>query len=279
MRIVMRPLNENYKTISVRATQMESFAMCPYMSKFQPPKLDNEESLLFGTLVDAMLWSFVMWSEKWYVLSDLIAKQHTEIAQYAIFYQNIPAYVEYLKDKSVICTHLKMTYEIEMWDYLIILSWEMDVLFMNDAGKYVMADWKTSKSERDQETMNTKIQKYLYPFLLSQYVWRENIEWFDYLVFTKHALPKPKKDGSKSTREWPRFWLWSHKPEQKYIEDYMYNLFDYYCRSVDENLFIPKQDNWCFYCKLKKLWQCPVYKTSTDVPVADNTPVDLDTLF
>jgi hypothetical protein len=51
---------------------------------------------------------------------------------------------------------------------------------MNDAGKYIIEDDKTSKSERTQETMNTKIQKYLYPFLLAQYVGRENIASFDY---------------------------------------------------------------------------------------------------
>lgn len=269
MRIVMKPLNENYKTVSIRATQIETFSMCPYMYKFQPPKMDNEEALVFWTTVDAILWAFIVGKDNWYALSDILLQQNPDAAAHAVYYQNMHKYQEYLKDKTPICTHIKMTYEIEMWDYLVVLSWEMDVLFKNNEWKFIIADWKTSKVERDQEQFNSKIQKYLYPFLFSQYVWRENIESFDYLDFTKHAIPKPKKDWSPSTREWPRLAIRSYKPEQKYIEDYMFNLFDYYCRSLDDNLFIPKQDNCCFYCKLRST-TCPVYNQSTPVATPQN---------
>lgn len=265
MRIVMKPLNENYKTVAIRTTHMESFAMCPYKYKFEPQKFDNEEALQFGTLVWAILWAFRMWwDEKWYALSDIIARKYPEISQYANFYNGIPAYREYMKDKKAICSELKMTYEIEMWDYLLILSWTIDSLLVNKNGKYIIADDKTSKQEWTQETMNTKIQKYLYPFLLAQYVWRENIDSFDYLVFTKHSLPKKLKSWKESKLQWPRFWLRSYKPEQKYIEDYMFNLFDYFCRSMDDNLYITKQDIWCYYCKLRNT-SCPIYNKSTPV--------------
>lgn len=258
----MKPLNENYKTIAIRTTQLENFAMCPYKYKFEPPKFDNEEALQFGTFVGAILWAFRMWEERWYALSDLISRQHPDISKYANFYNNISAYREYIKDKNTICIELKMTYEIEMWDYLLILSGTIDWLLVNNEWKYIIIDDKTSKVEWTQETMNTKIQKYLYPFLLAQYVWWENIVSFDYLVFTKHALPKKLKDWKDSKLKWPRFWLRSYKPEQKYIEDYMFNLFDYYCRSFSENLFITKQDIWCYYCKLRST-TCPVYNCQT----------------
>ena len=270
MRIVMKPLLEDYKTIAIRTTHLEQFAMCPYKYKFEPPKFDNEEAMQFGTMVGAIMNAFRIWEDKWYALSDLIAKQHAEISQYANLYKWLPNYREYMKDKETICCELKMTYEIEMWAYLVILSWSIDTLLINQNGKYIITDDKTSKSERTQEIMNTKIQKYLYPFLLAQYVGWETIESFDYLVFTKHALPKPKKDWGKSTREGPRFWLWSYVPQQKYIEDYMFNLIDYYCRSVEDNLFTTKQDIGCFYCKLRSNWWCPVYSNSVPVKTDDS---------
>ena len=268
----MKPLNETYKTIQTSATKIETFAMCPYMYKFQPEKFDNEEALLFGTHTWAILESFLMWEDRWYALADLIARQYPEHAQYGIFYNNIPAYKEYLKDKEAICAQFKMTCEIEMWDYLIILSGTTDPIFINQDWKYIIADYKTAKQERTQETMNTKIQKYLYSFLYAQFVWREKLGSFDYLINTKHALPKPKKDWSKSTREWPRFAVWSYVPEQKYIEDYMFNLFDYFCRSYTDNYYTTKQDVACFYCKLRNT-SCPCYNQS--IPVATNSDQNL----
>jgi RecB family exonuclease len=61
--------------------------------------------------------------------------------------------------------------EIEMGDYLIILSGTIDIISKKpDNGPYTLMDFKTSKAEWKPEQFDAKMQKFIYPWLLSKLV-------------------------------------------------------------------------------------------------------------
>jgi len=242
MRIVLTPLEEQYQTIALRVTELESYFTCPFKHKFWKQDFANNEALHFGSLTHAVLQAFFFKPKAGIDTLDIICRSYEDRCKIIYNYLKLAEDNKLSEQYNLICTEFKCVIEIEMWKFLIILEGTIDVISRDDQGNYTLIDFKTSKAEWKPEQYENKIQKFLYPWLLAQLVGEEHVKAFDYLIFTKHVTPRLQ--------------------QLKYVVDwnetnlFLKTLLTNYCFSFENSMWNPKICQVCFFCPLKAT--CPL---------------------
>lgn len=248
MRVIFQPLEQEYKTITLRTTELESFHTCAFKHKFAKQDFSNNDALLFGSLTHAVMQAYFFKPMGWVDTLDILCRSYTDwcgvIRDYIQLVQS-----ERLDEKyNIICSEYKCVIEIELWKFLIILEWTIDMISKNIVtGKFSLIDFKTSKAERKPEQYEAKIQKFIYPRLLSKVAGEDTVESFDYIIFTKHVKP--------------RLQVLKYEVNQTEIDTFLKSLLISYCEAYETNMWNPKICTSCFFCPLKTT--CPLKQLGT----------------
>ena len=248
MRVQLKPLQEWYKTIQLRATELESYFTCPFKHKFWKQDFSNNDALLFGSLTHAVLQSFFFSEKAGIDTLGILCPKYEDRCKTIYDYISLIEADQLHKKYSLICTEYKCVTEIEMWKYLIILEGTLDAISRDSNWWYTIIDFKTSKAEWKPETYDNKIQKYIYPWLLAQLVGEDNMHTFDYLIFTKHV--KPRLQVLKTEMNWPE------------TNEFIFNLLESYCFALENSMRNPKICHTCFFCPVKET--CPLKQVGND---------------
>lgn len=183
MRLVLIPLKDDYKYVTLRTTQLESF--------LNPPEYiqTNEEVQNRTFDIGHAMWTTIQCY--WMNPSTL----HTNL----MVYKQVLWEFEWLENlwqvelewdmqwkfgdiRFVSCSN-KYTLEIEFGDYLFHINGESDVLWVYD-NKLFMWDIKSAWARR--KGLDKKIQCMMYPLMLEQLVEEWSIKDFFYFIFLKN---------------------------------------------------------------------------------------------
>lgn len=303
-RVIIEPLKDDYKVVVQRVTSLEKFHACPYAFKFgwgYTPKtkekhIENERGLFFGNKFHEYLQSYALnagiegeLNKTKYKIIDNVLKNTYEEKEYNHAMKMISAWVEmynhfYIHNiYNVTLTEVKLYVEVEVWDILFILTGSADALSQNQDWTFSVLDWKTSRAEYGLDDVEGKIQKYTYPWIIAQTIWREHLRDFSYLVTTKHMAPRCQRipihindSGKKTSTEYD--WLirgvnaW-HEIEVKGsdVETFMKGLIINYADAIrydarkSKNKIIiddmETENKQCIRCSLKD--KCPAFNTFT----------------
>lgn len=249
MRYVIYPLEEDFKVIETRASSLEKFLSCPFKFKYAQDKYSSSEPLVFGNIVNSVIQSYLYDRDRWHEALDIHCQSHPDYC--GVLWHYMGLIEEHYERYSPITNEMQMILEIEMWKYLVLLQCTMDLVCKNkETGKYVLADLKTSKAEWKPQTLINKVQRYIYTFAFSQIVGIENIESFDYVIFTKHVKP--------------RLQILSYVPDIQELSQKMKMYLQAYVKSVESDIYEPLKmvegniNSHCYFCPLKdKL--CPAW--------------------
>lgn len=178
-------LNENYKRIQLRATELENI-----ISPF--PDFVKKEYILKAYKNWTNLWSFI----QSYLLKpdnlEYYLELYSELEIEFAWIRNIksltePLYQDWPKQplKELISIQNELVISYEMWDYLIDFWWKLDCVCLSDSW-YFLADIKTASWKRKKWYEYDRYQCVFYTALLSEAMWIYdwNIE-FQYWIFNK----------------------------------------------------------------------------------------------
>lgn len=246
MRITIQPLEQEYQTIQIRTTELESYHTCAFKHRFWKQEFSNNDALLFGSLTHAVLQAYFFSPEAGIETLGLICTSYEQrcsaIGDYlALIDSNL------LRDQyKLICTEYKCVAEIEVGKYLIILEGTIDAISKIE-DRYTIIDFKTSKAERKPDQYESKIQKFIYPRLLSRFVGEDKVKAFDYMIFTKHVKP--------------RLQILKYEVNREEVNKFISDLLIAYCESHSTNMRNPNICTSCFFCPLKTT--CPLKQLGT----------------
>lgn len=301
-RVIIEPLKEDFKVVVQRVTSLEKYYQCPYAFQFwggykpaTPQKqVESERWLFLGNKVHEILQSYSLDKDHaanlYEVIHDQMALFSTE-QELSHFGSMVNAGMEsfdYFRDEwiyNIVSTEFHLFTEVECWDILFILTGSADALSKDSDWYYSIIDRKTSKTEYDIDEFTNKIQKYSYPWIAANVVWRDKFKDFSYLVVTKHKQPRKERcpiwlsDNEKSYKKTiaPYDWLIQGKQKNyditvssKEVDAFMKDLISDYCDAIRANVWKAKNKiiiDWeetdqksCIRCSLKE--NCPAFKTS-----------------
>ena len=150
------------------------------------------------------------------------------------------------KKYKVICSEFKMLLEIEYGDTLVILEGTCDQIAKTSYGKYKIIDFKTSKDERKQDKFDKEVQKIYYSAMLANIVGWENVIGFDYIVITKHKVPRLK--------------IREYIADKDTCQNALIMAIKQFVISNKNNSRPAQINQKCFFCNCKKT--CPMYQKS-----------------
>lgn len=249
MRYIIYPLEDDYKTIQTRVSDLEKFLACPFKRKFAEDKYASSEPLVFGNIVNSVIQSYLYDRDKGLKTLDLYCQSMPEYCGVLGHYMGLID--EHYEKYSPITNEMQMIIEIEMWPYLVVMQCTMDLVCLNKAtNKYILVDLKTSKAERNDKTLSAKVQRFIYSFVFMQMFGEESVESFDYVIFTKHVKP--------------RLQIISYIPDIQELAQKIKLYLQAYVASVEGGVFQANKiiewniNNHCYFCPLKdKL--CPAW--------------------
>jgi hypothetical protein len=265
--LVVRPLEDNYETITIRTTHLEDYNLCPFKYKFEPPKSDSYKPFVFGKIVHNVCWSYlltkssdndnqdVLESLLWLIAKQypnwFVTKEATEKSpENVVTVERLRTYVKILleryKDDNFILAEFPMSLEIHLWKYKLIITWTLDLM----TDKYCIVDLKTAAQERKEESIRNKLQKIIYLYCIYKLTSKEDIR-FDYAVLRTDLKREQnvKLQTVRTTLDVAAFEyvLW------KIAESFVY--------SYEHNVWPTKQCDNCRFCWLGPRWnkKCPLF--------------------
>lgn len=242
------PLQENYQTISLRTTELESFHTCAFKHRYWKQEFANNDALLFGSLTHAVLQAFFFNEAAGMDTLDIICQKHDERCKTIYDYIALIEKENLRAQYPFTCTEFKCVAEIEFGEYLVILEGTIDAICKDSNGWFRLIDFKTSKAEWKPETYDNKIQKFIYPRLLAQMVGEDRVTGFDYLIFTKHVTP--------------RLQVLKYDVDRIAVNQFMKDTLSSYCFALKNSMRNPKVCQVCFFCPVKDT--CPLKQIGGD---------------
>lgn len=217
-KIVFEPLHNEYITIKLYATDLDTFEW------YRKDMLSEEQNFERWDILHSVLLNWLLNRQNFkYVMAfygeDTTAKQKSWLDKCIRLTNNLP---------DLLMIEQKKRYVIDYGRYQIILIGKFDWLYVNN-GKPTIVDIKTAMN--DNIDYENKIQLKVYWFLH----WIPNIE---YWIFTKHQQPQFKKiefqlDLDKNKKE----------VALKIIE-YIENTYWYVHKGIKENLVYYNSHQW-----------------------------------
>lgn len=245
-RITLIPLRENHKEVEIRVTKLETFMNCQVRYNAEPPSKSSEDYFVFGHVMHTLVQQYCSIdksSKEWYAKAFGLLKLYPE------YLDVIEPYFELVHPLWLdpVITNAKMYLEIELGQYLIILTWEIDMLVNNGNGRFGIVDFKFPQSEWDNDDF--KLQKVLYPYLVWHTYGFDRLDYFEYIIMTKHH------DRKKRYR--PRLQQFRTQIIREEVELQAVKSLKAFAIAQRKNEY--KHSKWqhCFTCKLKS--ECPMW--------------------
>lgn len=234
-KIIREPLHPKYEIIQLRVTQLESFIECAYKQKYETSQM-NYEALIFGDQAHSIIQHYMFNKDSKIKLVDHFKNEAIDMGKLYSFLQLIDT----LNLPDPIISENKMQMLIEYWEYLIALSWTIDMICEWNH----LLDFKTSASKWGQEDSQYKTQWKLYPWMYNKIrnLQAETIN-FSYIVLTKQVTPQIQ--------------VFTHEANIEDCENYLKRWLLEYVLSIKTWVFKPTKCKSCLRCKLKP--SCPLY--------------------
>ncbi len=255
----------------IRTTDLEEFVMCPYYHIYkknveltEEKKIIKEKALSLWTKWHRSLQSYLsgpfdatnnVWTRNEKSLELLEPELKWEERRL------INSWVRLADEHELpnfLVTESEYKTIFQVWEDTVTVTWHIDGIVDAD---YIV-DIKTAKQKRQEKSLKYKLQWRMYPVLyaLARYdkeVLNDINLKFDYWIFTKQKKPQ---------FQWLRLTLnvWEHYWEiYKIIKDYVMsrNTNSYQCNPGSSA---------CFWCPLKKTWECPVYSYNKENDATQN---------
>lgn len=219
--LVIKPLEEEYEIVELRATTLESslYPLDDFIVqslKKQTPQRRNTTSYLWNIFEECVMSSILdskAWSRMcevnaarirslWWI-EDSESKKDVQFLLYKLDnYHPVLIADEYYSSNIMSCQNSLKRF-VECWKYLLILTWTSDLLMMDwwirDIKYYWSYFWNKNHKPYDIITLENhkssrianKMQRYLYPRL----IWNHTTDWssFFYDVFSKSKNAPSKK--------------------------------------------------------------------------------------
>lgn len=184
MRLTLFPLNENYKVVNIRTTQLESILYPPEYIQTDIEKQNRTFSVWHA------MWSLIQcyWLNKETLYPNLaiywkVLKEYTWLENiWDIIMEWDIAWKKFWSIEFVSCSN-DYTMEVEYGDYLFNINGQSDVIWM-DWDQYFVWDIKTASAR--WTSLEKKIQCEMYPLMLEQLIDEWRISWFYYFIFLKN---------------------------------------------------------------------------------------------
>lgn len=246
--VVFEKLHNDYEHVTIRTTHLEWFMQCAFKHKNQEDPHWNLHYFLRGKAVNTVIQPYLLKRKK---LKDWTREWPSDFSMIKLY---DPEYHKYLSsclylsknlDYNIVANEVDMTVDIEMWSHLVTLTWTPDLIARDDDGKVTILDLKTTTPLRKDETVATKLQWKIYPFLYSQFNNTE-VKWFEYCVFTSHKTPRLQ-----------RFY---REYDNKKVSEELKTMLELYIFSLSSDKRWTTTGNHCFYCPLKTAGICPEFK-------------------
>lgn len=184
MRLVIKPLNEDYQVKNIRVTELESILYPPEFIQTDKEKQNR---------------TFSVWHAMWTVIQCYGINKETLYPNLKVYGKVLEEY-EWLSTIGDIVMEWDMqwicfwdidffscsndyTMEVEYWDYLFNINGQSDVMWV-DWDKWFLWDIKTAAAR--WKWLEKKIQCEIYPLMLEQLVDEWSINWFYYFIFLKN---------------------------------------------------------------------------------------------
>lgn len=197
-----RKLKEDYKTITVSATELQRFLFPPMYTI--DDKEVMEEVFTYWDYVEQIWNATIRWRteqearEWWYAVADYVKSvilswdrkrdedKKKDFEWLALNCRNIVDLTikNWLHEIDRLTYNFRQKIAIEAWWYKVILSWEYDAA---QPGMFI-ADCKTAWTKWDDQKINNSRQKVYYPLMDMHYAWASDDDTivFSYQIFTKH---------------------------------------------------------------------------------------------
>lgn len=174
MRIVIEKLRKDYKTISIRPSDLDSNKI----AQFNRTELQIEKNFERWERMHQVVWNILVNKDKTQDILNFYSTMIDKKEMKRLY--NISKLVQDKQD--FILNDYKARCYIECWEYLIIFSWKVDGIYINSEWEYVIVDYKSAVNLRTESEAKERIQLKSYAFL----TWIPNIEW---RIFTKWEDP------------------------------------------------------------------------------------------
>lgn len=245
------PLDPDIPIIELHPTGLETFMKCAYRFKFDSPPKSAQEIFYEGDISEQLLTNY-LYGEK---LGDEWLAHFGKAKEFPN-YTRLKAHAENLKkklseeerkDKYPLFVQKRMRVRIIYAPYEIHLVGTADRIF-ND---YHVGDCKTSKQKRSEKSLDMKLQRRLYPWML-RFISGVHVHdtlksdefSFTYFIFTKQVTPQ----------------LQILQPSAKYseVESLLEYLIIKYIEAYESDVRAPNKTRECRFCSLKDI--CPIWK-------------------
>jgi len=230
------------KSLSIRVTELERFANCPYQYKYWVWNNEDKEALEYGKLVHNYLQAMTVNKERWKRLEDRLRKTGECLRTGELMeYWRLLNSKAILPEAEVLYVEKSMTVCFVINWYNVYLSGTSDLVWSNS----LKWDYKTSKVERKQEDLQYKLQWKLYPYL-DEIITGEKQLWLEFLVFTKHVTPRFQQLKAE----------YSYEDSHSLVKYLLDKLTTCYIQD-----FFPVKPAWtvsCNWCPIKET--CDIYK-------------------
>lgn len=185
MQRVIEPLNENYKRIQIRATELENL-----ISPF--PSFVKNEYILKAYKNWTNLWCFIQSYllkpenlEHYLTLFSELQEEFPRIRDIESLTRPLFTGVDRKPLKELVTIQNELVISYEVGDYLIDFWWKLDCVCLSDS-QYFLADIKTASWKWKKWYEYDRYQCVFYTALLSEAMWI--YEWdieFQYWIFNK----------------------------------------------------------------------------------------------
>lgn len=183
MRLILKPLNEDYKVKKIRVTELESLI-------YPPDFIQNDEEKQNRTFsIWHAMWTVIQcyWINKESLQSNMMVYK-TVLEEYEWMYTLWDVEMEWdmqwpFGNVDFFSCSNDYTIEIEYWEYLIFINGQSDVLWVDWDSIFV---WDIKSASSRWKWLDKKIQCEIYPLMLEQLVGENKITWFYYFIFLKN---------------------------------------------------------------------------------------------
>lgn len=245
------------KFISIRTTELESFLACWYKAFNNNEKFTKYSIFHIWKQLHKYMQAMMLWKEK---AGDKILNEVMTVKESSFIRKCWQALKKYDEDNWTEYSKIdmnEMSYwlyiefpasEIIPWNgdkYLIYIEWTIDGVRYNEDGTVSIIDLKSASSMWNDEDMEAKFQKIMYPWLYRKYNENDNIRDFTYLVFDKKVTPSFKP--------------FEYKPVFEEVEELVFEAIKKYMKAYITKQYFTKRSWKCNWCSLKKDWTCPEF--------------------
>ena len=261
-RLVIRPLEDWYKTVEERCSRIETFMQCPYRYKNEIQTKSTADHFVYGHLMHTMMQEFCKFdltNDDDKIRQKELSKAMELLDLYPQYKDVIEPYFELMYAEwpyKAIATNVKVFLEVEAWPILFCITGEFDMVVETMREKLEwwferrrkgIVDFKFPKWEWKENKIDWLFQKYLYTYLRCEERGRDDMDFFEYCIMTKH-------------QKWwvtrPRMQKFREEINKSYVSSKIRSIIVAYLTATYKEEFIHKIADHCFTCSIRNSGSC-----------------------